>query len=193
MYNPFFYTAKLTVDGAVYENRASRLYSYLNMPIEKWIEDSDKSYKSWNGFFVELVEEINDDDIEFIFLSDEKYFTLIAEAFEKQKRGIIQKGFEADEIRISFKNIYGVDEFKESLCNFIKRHLKACKTQLYMEKIRFIYKDCQNLNQESNYFELYERIVEVLEYAKSRAVDKEYWNDSMAELNKIYDGKEIKK
>lgn len=192
MYNPFFYTTKLTVDGAVYENKASRLYSYLNMPIEKWIEDSDKSYRSWGGFFVELVEEINEDTIDFIFLSDEKYFNVIAEAFEKQRRGIIQKGFEADEIRISFENIYVVNEFKESLCNFIRRHLKACKMQSYMEKMRFIHQDCQNLNKESNYSELYERIVEVLEYAKSRAVDKKYWEDSIAELNRLYDGKEIK-
>lgn len=193
MYNPFFNTTKLYIDGVVYNNTSSRLYTYLNMPIEEWIENNNESYKSWDGFFVELVDEINDDVITFTFLSDEKYYNIIRDSFENQKRGIIQKGFRTDEITITFENVYETGDLKARLCNFVKRHLKSCKTQLYMERIGFIYRDCQSMNADSDYYEMYERIIDVLEYGKSKAVDKEYWNDSIAEIKRIYDGKEIKK
>ena len=88
MYNPFFSATKLAIDGVLYQNTTSRLYAYLNMPIDSWIGNNTGSYKSWAGFFVELVDEINDDEIEFTFYSDEKYFEILLEAFEKQKRGI---------------------------------------------------------------------------------------------------------
>ena len=189
MYNPFFGTTKLTIDGELYRNTAGRLYAYLNMPIESWIGNNSGSYKSWAGFFVELVDEINDDEIEFTFLSDEKYFEILLEAFETQKRGIVEKGFSTEGIIIRFENIYNNADLKNKLLGFVKRHLKACKTQQYMEKIGYIYKDCQNLDQNSDYFELFERIVLLLEYAKSIAIDKDYWNESIAEIKKIYDGK----
>ena len=32
MYNPFFNTTKLYIDGSLYTNESGRLYSYLNMP-----------------------------------------------------------------------------------------------------------------------------------------------------------------
>lgn len=192
-YNPFFCTTKLCIDGVAYRNTSSRLYTYLNMPIEKWIENNNESYKSWDGFFVELVDELNDDMITFTFLSDEKYFDVILKSFEKQKQGIEQKGFHADEITISFQNVYESDHLKEHICNFVKRHLKSCKTQLYMEKVSYIYKDCQNLTtNSSDYYSLYERIIALLEYGRSKAIDKDYWNDSIAEITKIYDGKETK-
>lgn len=193
MYNPFFSTTKLYIDGVSYHNTSSRLHAYLNMPIEKWIENNNESYKSWDGFFVELVDELNDDVIDFTFLSDEKYFDVILESFESQKRGIIQKGFTTDGITISFENVYEAENLKGRLCNFVKRHLRACKTQRYMEEIGFVYKDCQNLNDGSDYYELYERIVELLEYGRSKAIDKDYWNDSISEIKRIYDGKEKKK
>ena len=192
MYNPFFNTTKLYIDGSLYTNESGRLYSYLNMPIEKWIENNNESYKSWDGFFVELVDELNDDVIAFTFFSDERYFDVILKSFEEQKRGIVQKGFNTDEITLFFENAYETDDLKERVCNFVKRHLKSCKTQLYMEKIGFIYKDCQSLNNDSDYFDLYERIIRLLEYARSNAIDKEYWNASIAEIKRIYDGKEKK-
>lgn len=193
MYNPFFSTTKLYVDGVPYSNTSSRLYAYLTMPIEKWIEDNNESYKSWSGFFVELVDELNDDEINFAFLSDEKYYDAVLKSFENQKSGIAQKGFNTDGITVTFVNVYEEENLKVCLCNFVKRHLKTCKTQLYMERIGFIYKDCQSLNSDSNYYEMYERIMEILEYGRDMATDKDYWNDSMAELKRIYDGKETKK
>lgn len=192
MYNPFFNTTRLYTDGALYTNKSGRLYAYLNMPIEKWIENNNESYKSWDGFFAELVDELNDDVITFTFFSDEKYFDVILKSFEAQKRGIVQKGFSTDKITLSFENAYETDDLKERICNFVKRHLKSCKTQLYMEKIGFIYKDCQSLNKDSDYFNMYERIASLLEYGKSNAIDKAYWDDSIAEIKRIYDGKEIK-
>lgn len=62
-----------------------------------------------------------------------------------------------------------------------------------MEKVSYIYKDCQNLTtNSSDYYSLYERIIALLEYGRSKAIDKDYWNDSIAEITKIYDGKETK-
>lgn len=191
-YNPFFKIAKLYIDNVLYSNTLSRLYTYLNMPIENWIGNNNKSYMSWDGFFVELVDELNDDVISFTFLSDEKYFSIITKSFENQKRGICQRGFNTDRITISFANIYELNDFKYRLCNFVKRHLKSCKTQLYMEKMGFLYKECQSLNSDSNYYDLYERIVEILKYGKEKAIDKDYWDDLIVELKRIYDGKEIK-
>lgn len=193
MYNPFFSTTKLYIDGVSYNNTSSRLYTYLTMPIEKWIENNNESYKSWGGFFVELVDELNDDEINFEFLSDEKYFDAILRSFESQKSGIEQKGFDTSGITVSFENVYEEENLKDRLCSFVQRHLKSCKTQLYMEKIGYLYKECQNLNSNSNYYELYERITELLEYGRDLAADKDYWNDSIAELKTIYDGKEMKK
>lgn len=190
MYNPFFHTTKLYIDGAAYRNTSGRLYAYLNLPIEKWIENNNESYKSWDGFFVELVDELNDDSIAFRFLSEERYFTIIQNSFENQKRGIIQKGFHTGEITITYENIYETDWFKKQICGFVRRHLKMCKTQLYMEKMNYLYRDCQNLTKDSDYRELYRRIVELLEYGKSRAVDTGYWEDSIGEITRIYDGKE---
>jgi len=189
MYNPFWGNTKLYIDGELYKNKYSRLYAYLNTPIEKWIENNNESYKSWNGFFVELVDELNDDVITFAFLSDEKYFAVILEAFENQKRGIIQKGFDMEEFIISFQNIYKRDDMKAELCDFVQKHLKKCKTQFYMEEGAFIYKKCQELNKDSDYYALYERILAWLEYGKKKAFDKEYWNDLITELTCIYDGK----
>lgn len=193
LYNPFFNTTKLYIDGKTYNNIDSRLYSYLNMPIEKWIENNNESYKSWDGFFVELVDELNDDEINFFFFSDEKYFDIIKQSFEKQRIGIEKKGFCTDEIKLLFENIYEVSDLKEQVCNFLKRHLKSCKTQLYMEKMGYIYKECQSLDSFSELHKLYDRIVEVLEYAKNNSVDKSYWDDSIEEITKIYDGKEVKR
>ncbi len=191
MYNPFFGTAKLYIDGWIYNNTAGRLYTYLSMPIEQWIGNTNKSYISWDGFFVELVDELNEDVINFTFLSDTRYFDMVMKSFEKQKHGIAQKGFCTDKFAISCRNVYEIEYFKHSLCNFINRHLNACKSQFYMETINFIYKDCQMLTADSDCFALYQRIIRVLEYGKDRAYDKDYWDDSIAEIQRIYDGKEV--
>lgn len=190
IYNPFFGSTALIIDGMEYRNSHGRLASYLNMPIEKWIENNNGSYRSWNGFFVELLDELNDDDVSFTFQSDEKYFEMINEAFANQRKGINGMGFDADRIKMSLENIFDKNKIKQSLCNFVYRHLKLCKKQCYMEDANYIYSDCKRLTDGDDYTDLYKRIVKLLEYGKKWAVDKGYWDDSIRELNDIYGFKE---
>lgn len=193
IYNPYFQSTKLYIDKTLYKNTKSRLFHYLNTPIENWISNKDESYKSWGGFFVELVEELNNDSFNFIFHGTLEHFEIINKSFENQKNGIEDRGFDASGINIEHISDFSVSELKKHLSSFVSIYQKAHKSQLYMEKIEFINKDIRSLSNKNyeEYLDIFNRIMVLFEYAKNKAIDKIYWDEALEDLKKIYGGRGI--
>lgn len=185
-YNPIFRKSALYMDGRRYRYEGSRLHIYLETPVEKWTENFNCSYKSWNGFFVELIDEINDDDIAFTFVSDPKYFGVISAIFETQKRGIVQKGFSPEGICLSYRELYDYGKLQNQVSRFIQGKAKTYKSQYYMERMRFLYQDSQKLEGPGDYLALHDKVQEVFRYARDLDPDPDYWEGIMEDFNGIF-------
>lgn len=187
-YNPFFGEASLLIDGVKYTNTHSRLYGYISRPIKEWLKEKNASYESWNGFFVELTEEVNEDDYEFFFHGKTEDYSLISDAFSIQCNMLKEQGYDPDNIQIHPCVEYDSSEIKNRLCFFIKSHLKSLKDQDYMNRIDSIYRDAQiaDQSQVDNLREIYDRLLNLFLYAKEKAVDKIFWDELIGDVKMIF-------
>ena len=188
IYNPYFQSTKLYMDKTLYKNTKSRLFHYLSTPIENWISNKNESYKSWGGFFVELVEELNDDSFAFVFHGTREHFDIVKQSFENQKKGVEDRGFNSGGIKVEYINDFSVSELKERFNKFIRAYKDKLRTQLYMEKMGFIEHDIQEISNQNyeEYLAIFNKIAALFTYAKKEAVDKVFWDEALDDLKKMY-------
>ena len=187
-YNPYFGKTTLVIDGVTYRNKHGRLYDYLLQTIEQWLHKKNEPYRSWNGFFIELTEEVNEDDYEFVFNGNHEDFELIEKAFREQAQIIRERGYDSDRIVLKEKNIYDNSDLKERLCLFINRYQNAYKDQDYYNGMSDILNEVQALDvsDDASFRDIYDRLQALIEYAKEKSIDKAYWDDLLQDLDFIY-------
>ena len=112
--NPFYNSSKVFCQNSFYVG--GRVYDFINeKPMSDWLKASRSGYQIWNGFFAELVKELNDDDIKIVFIgtfSDWQHFNA---AILEQSSIIEDYGFSAENITLEFIERFSVLKVRELL------------------------------------------------------------------------------
>ena len=187
-YNPYFSETLLVINNVIYRNTHSKLYGFLLQKIEQWLDKKTGLYQSWNGFFIELTEEVNEDDYEFVFYGKDKDYELISEAFHVQAPIIAEHGYNPDTIRLRKEDLYDNTLIKADVCAFIKKNREVFQDQDYLAGMSMIERDAltADTTDDASLRAIYDRLCTLLLYAKEKALDKVYWDELMQDLNTIY-------
>ena len=187
-YSPFSGKTSLKVDGVSFENKHARVYAYLSLPIDGWLNTTQSAYHAWNGFFAELAEEVNEDDFELVFHGKQEDYALMEAAFREQAENIAAQGYEPKNMRLRYEPSKRRSQLKGRLIKFVQYHMRSCMDQEYIMRMKMIARDLQAV-QEDDFAalrEIYDRLAAVFLYAREQSVDKVYWDELTEELRMIY-------
>lgn len=188
-YSPLLEKISLVIDGTTFQNKHTKLYDYLRRPIEEWLDTNRESYRSWNGFFTELTEEINEDEFEFVFHGNEEDYRLMEQAFEEQAHMLRERGYEPEKIKLICKINRENTQLKQQLLKIAKVNMKACQEQEYMIRMKIICRDIEQADPENfNAFrDIYDRLTAIFLFAKNKSIDKPFWDELLADLKIVFE------
>ena len=110
IYNPFTQAAMLGIDGADNRHSSSKIYQFVErQPMDSWLDARTSSYQHWNGFLVELVTELNEDDICLSFYGTQEDNRVFVEGINQQSVFLEEIGFSAKQITFSYTEKYTVN------------------------------------------------------------------------------------
>ncbi|MBR2589737.1 MAG: hypothetical protein IKE65_02310 [Clostridia bacterium] len=187
-YSPFSGKTSLKVDGTLFENKHSRVFAYLSLPIDGWLNTTKTAYHAWNGFFAELADEVNEDDFELVFHGKKEDYLLMESAFKAQVQSIIEQGYSPENMRLSYEPNTQRTQLKPRLVKFVEYHARSCKDQDYMMRMKIIVRDVKMVDGDdfAALRDIYDRLMNVFVYAKEQSIDKDYWDELIEELKSIY-------
>ncbi len=146
-YNPYFQETGLRIDGEKYENPGSRIGEFvLGKSIDNWLDRKVVSYQRWDGLLPELMDYLNDDELEIIFLGTGDDFGRVKDQLSKQHGKIREKGFEPDRYTLAFRERRKPEEIKDHVQSFIENRRRFVPTQKCMMDMEYLSGELLNLN-----------------------------------------------
>lgn len=134
-YNPYDQKSFLWVDGEAYAYKGSRVSEFVTgRPMEQWISDYSVSYKHWEGFLPELIEELNDDELNLVFWGIKEDYEIFSAGIKQTYEDVRNRGFEPGHCCLSWKSKYAPEDMLCLFRRFGREKLGMLTTQ--MEIIR---------------------------------------------------------
>lgn len=138
--NPFYNSSKVFCQNSFYVG--GRVYDFINeKPMSDWLKASRSGYQIWDGFFAELVKELNDDDIKIVFIGTSSDWQHFNAAILEQSSIIEDYGFSAENITLEFIERFSVLKARELLLrlrdNMLKLELFPYKQDLILAQDRY--------------------------------------------------------
>lgn len=142
------------------ENSNSRVYDRLTSDgFYKCLNPFRSKYMIWNGLIAELISEVNDSELEIVFVGDENDFDEVRKAFDNSGEYISAMGYEDKKWSLQFEKKRDNEKAREELKRIAENLLPKCETEkekkevydliskIAEEDISDVYKKTENLLQ----------------------------------------------
>jgi len=197
-YNPYLESTRLVIDGSKHRASGKRLDEFvIGQPLRSYLSPCVFSYRRWNGFLSELIEELNDDEIELSFYTLPEYFAMIREELIKQSSSIEEKGYDPQLWTFAGVGHFLPEQMEKGILSFIdkeKHFLPGQHSMILMEQAEGSFHDDKELSV-SKLKILLEDLNAVVEAArKDCRINKngramlEHWDKAAKRLHAIYGG-----
>ena len=141
-YNPYARRTYLNIDGIERKESSRRIDTFITgKDINMWLSPFVDSYRRWNGFVPELMDELNDDELRISFLGTSEDYKKVVRAIEEQKKIAEGCGYSSENLSIAYKERYSPEIIQMILQRYVSVWYSRAKLQLSLNLLSITEQD----------------------------------------------------
>ena len=169
-YNPYFQTASLYTSGTL--RNSGRLGGFISgKPMDKWLEAYSEGYIRWQGFLIELITDLNDDELAIKFIGLPEDYETFHEAVISQNLRVRQMGYSPSAWSVKNVPAFLPEGTSQMLMNLTASLITSAPSQeslMYMDMVL----DGGEAHTVSGVMEMYSRLSCALDKAESYCLER---------------------
>ena len=198
-YNPYSRRTSLNIDGTERKDSSRRIDTFITgKDIDIWLSPYVHSYRRWNGFVSELMDELNDDELTITFRGTSGDYQRVISAISEQKKIAESNGYSSERLRVLYRERYTPEVVRGTLLKCVHVWRSRAKLQLSLNLLNMAEQELSGteLLTIKNLQSMYDSLVDVLKNELENIPDteqprKRVWEKAQKDLDQAFRGDTI--